>query len=226
MTLRSNEQRDRHWGAVVMMYLIVPIVLIWAFVVFPSFRIVAGIVALIGVGLIFVIVQNDKEDQKNRAIKQEQERVAREQERVTCDAKRKASAEADKVNWSVVKAAQIELRDTLLKSRSYGDDYDVVASAKNRSPAGISRIRMNVVALDCPDDDANKSKCDVVGHQEREFEANIPTGEVRQVRGEVTLPDVPKALGKFSWSFKVTGARISPKNDSDADDFLMTWSCR
>lgn len=98
-----------------MMYLIVPIVLIWAFVVFPSFRIVVGIVALVGVGLIFVIVQNDKEDQKNRAIKQEQERLAREQERVACDVKRKAAAEADKVNWSIVKAAQIELRDTLLK---------------------------------------------------------------------------------------------------------------
>jgi hypothetical protein len=50
----------------------VPIVLIWAFVVFPSFRIVVGIVALIGVGLIFVIIQNDKEDQKNREVKQEQ----------------------------------------------------------------------------------------------------------------------------------------------------------
>jgi hypothetical protein len=125
---------------------------------------------------IFAIIQNEKEDQKNRAIKQEQEQVAREQERVACDAKRKASAEADKVNWSVVKAAQIELRDTLLKPRSYGDDYDVVVSAKNRSPAGISRIRMNVVALDCPDDDAGKNKCDVVGHQEKVFEANIPTG--------------------------------------------------
>jgi len=105
-----------------MMYLIVPIVLIWAFVVFPSFRIVVGIVALIGVGLIFVIIQNDKEDQKNREVKQEQERVAREQERVACDAKRKAAAEADKVNWPIVKAAQIELRDTSLKSRSYKDE--------------------------------------------------------------------------------------------------------
>ena len=147
--------------------------------------------------------------------------------RVACDVKRKAAAEADKVNWSVVKAAQIELRDTLLKPESYGDDYNVVASAKNRSPAGISRIRMNVVALDCPDDDTNKNKCDVVGHQEKEFEANIPTGEVRQLRGIVTLPDVPKALGKFSWSFRVTGVRVSSKKDFESvDDFLATWSCR
>ncbi len=55
---------------------------------------------------------------------------------------------------------------------------------------------MNVVALDCPDDDANKSKCDVVGHQEKVFEANIPTGEVRQVKGEVTLPD-PESAGQI-----------------------------
>jgi hypothetical protein len=115
----------------------------------------------------------------------------------------------------------------LLKPPTYGDEYSVTASAKNRSAANISKIRMNVVALDCPEDGSNISKCDIVGHQEKEFDANIPTGEVRQIMGTVTLPDVPKPQGKFSWSFRVLGARISPKVDSEsADEFFATWSCR
>jgi hypothetical protein len=203
----------------------VPLALIWAFVVFPSFRIVAGIVVLIGAGLIFVVIPNEKEVQKNNELKKEQERVEREQELTACEVKKKAAAEADKVNWSIVKASQVELRETLLKPSTYADEYNVTASAKNRAVAAISKIRMNIVALDCPDDDPSKSKCDIVGHQEKEFDANIPAGEVRQIKGTVTLPDVPKSLGKFSWSFRVTGARVSAKQET-VDDFLSTWSCR
>ena len=54
---------------------------IWAFVVFPSFRIVVGILVLIGGGLIYVANQNANEEQKKSEIKKEQERVA-------CEAKR------------------------------------------------------------------------------------------------------------------------------------------
>ena len=48
---------------------------IWAFVVFPSFRIVVGILVLIAGGLIFVANQNATEEQKKSEIKKEQERV-------------------------------------------------------------------------------------------------------------------------------------------------------
>src|ERR1700722_9635642 len=111
-----------------MMYLIVPIALIWACVVFPSSRIVVGIIALIGIGLIFVVIQNEKTQQKDNEIKKEQEQATRDQERAACETKKKTSAEADKVNWSVVKASQVELRESLLRPPSYGDEYDLTAS--------------------------------------------------------------------------------------------------
>src|ERR1035441_1576374 len=83
------------------------IAVIWAFVVFPTFRIVVGILVLITGGLIYVANQNATEEQKKSEIKKEQERVA-------CEAKKKASEEADKKNWIIVRPSQVEVRDTLL----------------------------------------------------------------------------------------------------------------
>jgi hypothetical protein len=188
---------------------------IWAFVVFPSFRIVVGILVLITGGLIYVANQNATEEQKKSEIKKEQERVA-------CEAEKKASEEADRKNWTVVRPSQIEVRDTLLTPPKYlADEYGVTASVKNRSAVNISRIRMNVAAFDCPADASNFSQCDIVGHQEKEFDSNIPAGEVRQITGVVMLPNVPKSRGKFSWIFRMVGVKAG--SESDIPDYLAKW---
>jgi hypothetical protein len=209
-----------------MIYLLIALAIIigaiWAFVVFPTFRIVVGILVLIGGGLVFVANQNAK-NAKEEQIKSE---IKREQERVACEAKKeaekKASEEADKKKWTIVRPSQVELRDTLLTPPAYRDEYSVTASVKNRSAVNISKIKMNVVAFDCPAETANFSQCDVVGHQEREFYSNVPAGEVRQIKGAVILRDVPKPRGKFSWSFRVLGVKASSESETDEEiyDYL------
>ena|ERR1035437_1295283 len=190
------------------------IAVIWAFVVFPTFRIVVGILVLITGGLIYVANQNATEEQKKSEIKKEQERVA-------CEAKKKASEEADKKNWIIVRPSQVEVRDTLLTAPSFGDAYNVTASVKNRSAVNVSAVRLNVVAYDCPAEATNTTQCEIVGHQEEEFYSNIPAGEVRQVKGAVTLPNVPKSRGKFSWSFRVVGVKAG--SEPEIPDFLAKW---
>jgi hypothetical protein len=187
---------------------------IWAFVVFRSFRIAASILALIVGGLIFVAQQNATEEEKKHEAQKEKERV-------TCEAEKKATAEADKKNWTIIRPAQVQVRDMLLTPPVYGNEYGVTASIKNLSAINVSKIKMNVVAYDCPDTAPNFAQCDVVGHEEKEYYSNVPAGELRQLKGAVTLRDAPKPRGTFSWSYRVLGVKADP-NGSD-DDFLAKW---
>ena len=116
-----------------------------------------------------------------------------------------------------MRPAQIEVRDTLLSPNYLADEYGITASVKNHSAVNIlTKIRMNVVAYDCPAEASNFSQCDIVGHQENEFSSDIPAGEVRQINGTVILRNVPKPRGKLSWSFRVIGVKAGSSNE----DFL------
>jgi hypothetical protein len=155
-----------------MIYLLVPlgiaIAVIWALVVFPSFRTVMVILLLIIGGSLFVLNKNADEENRKTAIKKEQERVA-------CEAEQKIREEADKKNWAIVPTSQVDIRDLNLTPPTYGDEYRVTASVKNRSTVNISKLKMNVVAFDCPVDASNFNQCDIVGHQEKETAASHPS---------------------------------------------------
>ena len=135
--------------------------------------------------------------------------------------KRKLLRKPIKKNWAIVLPSQVDIRDLLLTPPLYGDEYSITASVKNRSAVNISKLRMNVVAFDCPINASNFSQCDIVGHQEKEFYSDVPKGEVRQIKGAVTLPNVPKPRGNFSWSYRVVGVKAS--SGSAADDLLAQW---
>ena len=181
---------------------------LWALVVFPSFRVVAFILVLIVGGIILVAMKNAEEANKQAAIKKEQGRV-------TCEAEKKNREEANKKNWAIVLPTQIELRDPMLTPPSFGDRYNVTASVKNLSAVDITKLKMNVVAFDCPLDATKYGQCDIVGHQEKEFDLDIPKGEVRQIKGTVELPDVPTPRGKLSWLVRVVGVMVGSEPAGD-----------
>jgi hypothetical protein len=187
---------------------------IWAWVVFPSFRTVTVILALIIGGSIFAWKKHVEEEDKQYAIEKEQERIA-------CEAQKKVFDETEKRNWAIVLPSEVEIRDFVLTPPAYGDAYSVTASVKNRSAVNISKLKINVVAFDCPIGASNFNQCDTVGHDEKDFYSDIPKGEVRQIKGNVTLPNVPRPRGKFSWSFRVVGVKAS--TGSVDDDLLAKW---
>jgi len=213
-----------------MLYLFVPLAVlvgvIWALVVFPSFRVVAVILVVLGVVAYFVTSEKAAQEQKQQDAKKAQEQ---EQQRVAFEAEQKDYCQAEQKRWTIVPASQIEIRSpSLTQGQFYGvinDDYTFTASAKNKSKSKVTALRFNVTALDCPTQDARVTDCDTVGHSDGTFDADIPAGEVRQINGKITLRDVPKPRGVFSPRFAVSGVRapIDRSDDSPANDLLGRW---
>jgi hypothetical protein len=205
-----------------MLYLIVPLTLlvgiIWALVVFPSFRVVAVILVVLGVAAYSYLSKQAAQEQKQQEAKKAQEDA---QQRATFEANQKAYCQAEQKRWAIVLASQIELRNpSLTQGQLYGvsnDDYTFTASAKNKSKSKVTAFRLNVTALDCPTQDARATDCDIVGHSDGTFEADIPPGEVRQISGKVTLTDMPKPSGVFSPMFTVKGVRAAIDQSDNAD---------
>jgi hypothetical protein len=213
-----------------MLYLVVPLVvlvgIVWMLVVFPSFRVVAIILVVLGVAAYSVLSNKTVQDQKRQeAVKAQEDQQAK----VKFEANQKAYCQAEQKRWAIVPASQIELRNpTLTPSEFYGsinNDFSFTASAKNKSKSRVTALRLNVTALDCPTQDARPEDCDIVGHSDGTFDANIPGGEVRKVSGSVTMRDVPKPRGVFSPRFAVNAVRapIDPSDDSPANDLLGAW---
>jgi hypothetical protein len=195
-----------------MLYLIVPLAVligvIWALVVFPSFRVVALILVVLGVGAYFVASEKAAQEQKQQEAKKAQEEA---QQRIEFETKQRDYCQAERKRWTIVPASQIEVRNpSLTQGQFYGvvnDEYTFAASAKNKSKFKVTALRFNITALDCPTQDARVTDCDIVGHSDGTFDADIPAGEVRQIKGKVTLRDVPKPRGMFSPRFAVNGVR-------------------
>jgi hypothetical protein len=179
---------------------------VWALVVFPSFRAVVAILAVLGTVGYFVL--SNKAEQENK--QQETPRTARvqdeAQQRVKFEDDQKAFCQAEQKRWAVVPPAQIEIRDPSLTEGRFptlNDNYDFTASAKNKSKSRVTTLRINVTALDCPAQNARAADCDIVGHDDEKFDTDIPAGEVRQIIGKFTLRNVPRMRGVFSPRFAV-----------------------
>ena len=206
-----------------MIYLIIPlivvVIVIWMLVVFPSFRVVAIILALLGAGTYLVLSNKAAHEQKQQAaVKAKQDQQFAAEQRAYCQAEQK--------RWTIVPASQIELRNPSLTEVPYsGGDYTVTVAAKNKSKAKVTALRLSITAFDCPTQNARPADCDVVGRGHGMFVAGIPGGEVRQVTGKITMADVPKPRGVFSPRFVVDAVRapISEADDTPANDLLGMW---
>ena len=206
-----------------MLYLVVPLAVIvgviWALVVFLSFRIVAVILVVLGVAAYTVTSQKAAGEEKQQdAIKAQEEQ----QQQVKFEAEQKEYCEAEHKRWTIVPASKIEIRNpSLTQSQSYGvinDDFTFTASAKNKSKSKVTALRLNVTALDCPTEDARAADCDIVGHSDGTFSTDIPAGEVRRIDGRFTLTAMPKPSGVFSPRFVVKGVRAAIDAANPADD--------
>ena len=205
-----------------MLYLVVPVAVIigfiWALVVFPSFRVVAVILVLIGFALYTVASQNIAREQKEREAADQQARVQHEaSQKAYCEAEEKRQ-KADEMQWAIVPASQIELRNPSLTPEHYvSSNYALTASAKNKSKSTVNALRIGVTALDCPTLNARTADCEAIGHDDGIFNVNIPANEVRQISGKFTMRNVPTPRGVFSPRFAVTGARAA-NDQTDTDD--------
>ena len=101
-----------------MLYLIVPlavlVAVIWALVVFPSFRII-----LVALGAIVYFSASEK-----ASLQQKQEDAKKEQERVAFEARQKDYCQAEQKRWSIVPPSQIEIRNPSLTQN--GQRYGVI----------------------------------------------------------------------------------------------------
>jgi Tfp pilus assembly protein PilE len=209
-----------------MLYIVVSLAvligLIWMLVVFPSFRIVALILVVLGAVAYYTMREKAEREQKQQEAAKAQED---QQARIKFEADQKAYCQAEQKRWTIVPASQIEIRNpSLAPDQFYGsisNDFTFAASAKNKSKYKVTALRLNVTALDCPTQDAKTTDCDIVGRSTGTFDANIPAGEVRQINGKFSMPSVPKANGVFSPRFAVNGVR-APIDQSDDDDRLIS----
>jgi Tfp pilus assembly protein PilE len=209
-----------------MLYIVVPLAvligLIWMLVVFPSFRVVALILVVLGTVAYYTMREKaDREQKQQEAVKAQEDQQAR----IKFEADQKAYCQAEQKRWTIVPASQIEIRNpSLAPEQFYGsisNDFTFAASAKNKSRYKVTALRLNVTALDCPTQDAKITDCDIVGRSIGTFDANIPAGEVRQINGKFSMPGVPKTNGVFSPRFVVSAVR-APSDQSDDDDRLIS----
>src|SRR5262245_3201203 len=116
-----------------MLYLIVPLVVligfIWASVAFPSFCVSAVILIALGVFGFYALSNNAEREQKQQAAQKARDD---EQQRIAFEAEQKAYCQAEQKRWTIVPAAQIEIRNpSLTPNQFYGSinsDFSFAAS--------------------------------------------------------------------------------------------------
>ena len=82
---------------------------IWALVVFPSFRVVVLILVALGVGGYFVSTEKAEKEHK-------QQQIAEAQKQAKFEAEQKAFCSAEQKRWAIVSPALIEIRSPSLNS--------------------------------------------------------------------------------------------------------------
>src|ERR1039458_9694887 len=164
-----------------MLYIIVPLAvligLIWMLVIFPSFRVVALILVVLGTVAYYTMSEKAEREQKRQeAVKAQEDQQAR----IKFEADQKAYCQAEQKRWTIVTASQIEIRNPSLNPEQFygsiSNDFTFAASAKNKSRYKVTALRLNVTALDCQTQDAKATDCDIVGRSVGTFDANIPAG--------------------------------------------------
>lgn len=83
--------------------------------------------------------------------------------------------------------------------------YELSGRVQNHSPQfGLFRLSLRVLALDCPDAQAARSDCAVIGEQLERLSVDVPAGQARDVNDRVRFADAPMKLrGVLRWEFEV-----------------------
>jgi hypothetical protein len=178
-----------------LMVFAVPVAVLWALVVFPSFRIVAAILLVAGVvGWAVISEKNEAEGRRvetNRLEKAEISKITQEKRR-----------EQQNLLWSKVPASSAEIRGVSLKppAYSFSDEYEFKASIKNLSPVKLGGFSIEITAMDC----IAKNNCETVGKSTETVWADIPSQQVRGVSTTVRLYNVPQLRGTMAVTAKVS----------------------
>jgi hypothetical protein len=202
--------------------------LVWAFVVFPSFRIVVGLFILAGIGLVALLINND-----NQAAREREKKLATEQAEAA--QRRKVSEEREARRWGSILVSETELRDPILKL-SYGNNFASTATVKNNSKLRISGMQVNITALDCtvpnpanqpldlvprsakPRPEPQREACEIVGQLGETFPADIPPGQLRGIEKRIVLSNLPRIAGRFAWQMRIVKVRGSDPSSTRTDD--------
>jgi hypothetical protein len=125
--------------------------------------------------------------------------------------------------WSIVSASEIEISDVSLTGIG-NDDYNISALANNKSESKVARLRLSIIARDCPTQDAQVADCDIFGRVET-FETDIPAGEVRQINKKIKIRGVAKPRYVVSPRLGVNGVNgiLAPPDDASANDLRSGW---
>jgi hypothetical protein len=198
--------------------------IIWAFVIFPSFRIAAGIFVALAVGAFYLNQQqSDVREQKLKAEalkKEETEKV------------RAAKLETRrKERWSLVSPLETQVKDITISSRNNVlNTYAVAASVRNNSKMRITAIEANIVVNDCqllrPSNRTKQQKevatenCEIIGQAHNVFDVSIPPGQTRGVESEITLRNLPKFQGRATYKMEVVAVKANSPNSTEMDDLL------
>jgi hypothetical protein len=160
------------------------LLLIWGCIVSRGFRIVVGV--LVVACVIWITVANDRAEKQKTA------------DELTA-AKQKASEEAyQKTLWTKVPPAQMELRDPALEPDRFSDDeYEFSATIKNLSKENVGGFDIEVSLFDC----YSKGQCELVGETSNTFWADIPSQQVRAIKGKISLYSMPPLRGVLSPKF-------------------------
>jgi hypothetical protein len=125
-----------------------------------------------------------------------------------------------------VSASQIELRGTSPKQAQFysvlNNDYEVTATAKNKSKYNVTGLRSKITAFDSPTQEV-RGDCDVIGRGLGVFDTSIPADEARHIAGKVEMPNVAKPAGVFSVRFTVVGVRAALDMSDEAPKLPRDW---
>jgi hypothetical protein len=208
--------------------------IVWAFVAFPSFRIVAGIFVLAGIITVALLINGD-----NQATKLREKKAADEQ--VEAAQRRKVSEEREAKRWGAILLSEVELRDPVLKL-SYGNNFDSTASVKNNSKLRISGMQVDITAFDCvvpnpanqPIDltprsltsrpEPQREICEIVGRLDETFSADVPPSQVRGIEKRIVLSNLPRIAGRFAWQMRVIKVRGSDPSSTWMDELSEKYS--
>lgn len=149
-------------------------------IVSPGFRAVAIVLVLLGVGAIFLMIENDNKRSK------------------IYDEKRRAAETAIRVD-------QVHVRDIMMSlGRTYdynnSQEINFRVTVRNASNHTIKQLWFDLMVMDCRSD----ADCDVIGQTTAYFDdLNIPPGQVRDLKSSPSAKNVARAKSEQRFQYRV-----------------------
>lgn len=173
----------------------------WAMIAFRGFRIAVVILVIVAIG--WAWTESEKaEEQRTKDDTAKKVKAAELQARQT-------------ELWSKVPASQVEMRNPVLRPGRFSDsEYEFTASIRNASSEQLGAFEMEITAFDC----LQQRDCEIIGRALETVWVDIPSDQVRGVRGRINLYNMPQLRGKLVPRFAIK--RVY------AGNFLDEWGIR